>query len=137
MLLVIATDRLAFMKMSPFYYFLIGLPTFPLFLPLCQKKNFSSLPFNNSSLPLPQTIPSILMNHARYFLYIYFLKQEYCFNLRGLLGWKIKKLLNVRFFGIIISWDEVNLYGENFWALGQLGPPKNGGSIFSPIISNI
>ena len=28
-------------------------------------------------------------------------------------------------------------YGENFWALGQLGPPKNGGSIFSPIILNI
>ena len=25
----------------------------------------------------------ILMNHARYFLYIYFFKQEYCFNLNG------------------------------------------------------
>ena len=42
--------------------------------------------------------------------------------LRRLLGWRMKKLLNVRFFGIIISWDGVNLR-RKFLGSGSIRTP--------------
>ena len=56
---------------------------------------------------------------------------------KGTLGLENKEVAECAFFLGLLYLGMGRTYGENFWALGQLGPPKNAGSIFSPIISNI